>query len=215
MNAIDTPDTLTREPLLDMLKALADDSRLTLLRLLHEREYSVGDLAAAISLTEPTVSHHLSKLRETGLVSLRTAGNQRFYRANESGIATFKRLAAEIEQMPPQPEPVISDNRWIEALGWAEEDREILREHTLNGRLTRLPAKQKKLIVVLRWLATLFEPDRLYTEPEVNAVLKTVYAEDYAGLRRDLIDFGYLRRERGGGKYWLTPADEAVVSGQA
>ena len=28
------------------------------------------------------------------------------------------------------------------------------------------------------------------------------------GLRRDLVDFGYLRRERGGGKYWLAPDDE-------
>ena len=208
-------DAVKEEPILEMLKALADASRLTLLRLLNEGERTVGDLAHAVALTEPTVSHHLSKLRETGFVSLRTAGNQRFYRANASGLAAFKQLVADIEQMPPQTEAVVSDNRWIEALGWPEEDQEVLREHTQSGLLTRPPAKQKRLIVILRWLATLFEPDRLYTESEVNAVLKAVYAEDYAGLRRDLVDFGYLRRERGGGKYWLTPADEAVVSGQA
>jgi hypothetical protein len=39
-------------------------------------------------------------------------------------------------------------------------------------------------------------------------VLKSVYEADFVSLRRDLVDFGYLRRERGGGKYWRTPADE-------
>lgn len=196
------------DPLLDMLKALADDSRLALLRILNEGEHTVGDLAEQVQLTDPTVSHHLSKLRETGLVSLRMAGNQRFYRINPSGLATFKRLAAEIEQTPPQPEPVVDDHTWIEALGWDEYDQKVLRDYTINGRLTLIPLKQKKLDVILRWLATRFQPERLYTEPEVNAVINVVH-EDHASLRREMIGFGYLRRERGGGKYWLTPADES------
>jgi biotin operon repressor len=193
--------------ILDMLKALADNNRLTLLRLLHEREQTVGELAEQVSIGEPTVSHHLAKLREAGLVTLRMAGNQRFYRLNDVGVARFKRLAAEIEQLPPAPEPVISDNLWITALGWDEEHQRVLRDYTLNGRLTHLPTKHKKLLVILRWLSTRFQPDRLYTEPEVNAVLKAAYEEDYVSLRRDLVDLGYLRRERGGGKYWLAPAE--------
>ncbi len=81
----------------------------------------------------------------------------------------------------------------------------MLQEYTRGGRLIRLPAKQKKMIVILRWLATLFQPGRLYSEVEVNEILKRVYADDFVSLRRDLVDFGYLRRERGGGKYWLAP----------
>jgi hypothetical protein len=73
--------------------------------------------------------------------------------------------------------------------------------------MTHLPAKRKKLLVILRWLASLFQADRLYSEAEVNAVLKAVYEEDYVSLRRELVDYGYLRRERGGGKYWLAPDD--------
>ncbi len=195
--------------LLDLLKALADDSRLTMLQLLHEREHTVGDLAARVELSEPTVSHHLARLREVGLVSLRMAGTQRFYSLNPAGLAKFKRLVAHVEQLP-EPEPAASDDRWIEALGWSADDQQVLREYTSNGEITMLPSKQKKTLVILRWLSTRFEPDRLYTEPEVNAVLKTVYAHDYVSLRRDLIDFGYLRRELGGGKYWRTPADESV-----
>ncbi|MBZ0305914.1 MAG: DUF2087 domain-containing protein [Anaerolineae bacterium] len=65
------------------------------------------------------------------------------------------------------------------------------------------------MLVILRWLATLFEADKLYTEPEINAILKAVYESDHVTLRRELVDYGYLRRERGGGKYWLAPTDEA------
>ncbi len=199
---------LYQDQILFQLKALADESRLALLRLLHERERTVSELAERIELGEPTVSHHLARLREAGLVSLRMAGNQRYYRVNDSGLANFKRLAAEIERFPATPEPVVSDNSWIAALGWPEEDQKVLRDYTVNGKLTRLPNKQKKTLVILRWLATRFQPGRMYTEAEVNAVIKEVYPADIASLRRDLIDFGYLRREKGGGKYWLAPDEE-------
>lgn len=189
--------------ILYMLKALADESRLTLLRLLNEREQTVGELARQVALGEPTVSHHLSRLREAGFVTLRMAGNQRFYRINATGLALFKRLAAEIEQAPSPVEPLTPDDAWIAELGWDAADQQVLREHTRGGLLTHLPAKQKKLLVILRWLSTLFESDRLYSEAEVNDILKTRYEEDYVSLRRDLVDMGYLRREKGGGKYWL------------
>jgi DNA-binding HxlR family transcriptional regulator len=190
--------------LIDMLKTLADENRLLILRLLHEREYTVGELAGRIDLGEPTVSHHLSKMRETGFVTLRMAGNQRFYRANEAGLNAFKRIVAEIEHMPQPRQQPISDEDWIAALGWSDEDAQVLRDFTLNGVMTIFPAKRKKQLVLLRWLATLFEADKLYSELEVNAVLKRVYAEDFVMLRRDLVDMGYLRRERGGGKYWVS-----------
>lgn len=192
---------------LDLLKAVADESRLTLLRLLNEREHSVGDLAERVKLGEPTVSHHLARLREVGLVTLRMAGNQRFYRIREGGLARFKQLVAQIEQMPSAPEVVESDDSWIDALGWDPEDQEVLRKYTQNGRLTSLPSRQKQTLVLLRWLATMFQPDTLYTEQEVNTIIKAVYEHDFVSLRRDLVDFGYLRRERGGGKYWLAPSE--------
>ncbi|MBZ0292891.1 MAG: metalloregulator ArsR/SmtB family transcription factor [Anaerolineae bacterium] len=196
---------------LNTLKALADESRLTLLRLLNQGEQTVGDLAAKVELTEPTVSHHLSRLRGAGLLTLRMAGNQRYYRINRDGLAKFKRAMAEIEQMPPEPDVSASDDSWIDALGWDSEDLQVLRTHTADGHLTSIPTKRKKLLVILRWVATLFEPDKMYSETDVNVIIRQVYEEDYVTLRRELIDMGYLRRERGGGQYWLAPADEKVV----
>lgn len=203
------------DQLMPMLKALADESRLALMWQLYREEHTVGDLAQKVELSEPTVSHHLAKLREAGLVTLRMAGNQRFYRANAVGLKKFKQLINEIEQLSPEPEEaVVSDNEWIAALGWDEEDQEVLREHTVSGKLIRIPAKQKKWLVVLRWLVTLFEADKLYTEAEVNTILKTVYEHDFVSLRRDLVDFGYLRRERGGGKYWLAPDSDEITGNE-
>ncbi|MFN8421247.1 MAG: metalloregulator ArsR/SmtB family transcription factor [Anaerolineae bacterium] len=200
--------------ILELLKALADDSRLTMLRLLNEREYSVGELAARVELGEPTVSHHLARLREVGLVTLRMAGNQRFYQLHAGGLARFKQLMSTLEQMPAAPEFVESDDRWIEALGWSADDQEVLKKYTQNGRITSLPSRQKQTLVLLRWLATKFQPDTLYTELQVNAIIKAVYEHDFVSLRRDLVDFGYLRRERGGGKYWLAPSESEGEAAQ-
>lgn len=196
------------QELLIFLKLLGDESRLTLLRLLNQQEYNVGDLAERVGLGEPTVSHHLSKLRQAGLVSLRMEGNQRFYRLNQKGLARFKSQVARIEQFPPEPEATAPDESWIKELGWSAEDSKVLHDYTQNGKLIRIPSKRGKLLVILRWLATRFQPDTLYSEAEVNDLIKSVHAEDYVGLRRDLVDWGYLRRERGGGKYWLAPAEE-------
>ncbi len=191
------------DPVLYVMKALSDESRLLILRLLNEHEYSVGDLAAKVELTEPTVSHHLSRLHAAGLVTLRMAGNQRFYAPNATGLAKFKKLVETVEHFPPKAPKVESDQSWIDALDWAEEDKEVLREYTENGRIKRLPSRQKKGLVLLRWLAHKFAPDQLYTEKEVNAILSEAYERDYVSLRRDLVDFKFLGRERTGARYWL------------
>ncbi len=200
--------TFYNTDILLLLKALADDSRLTLLRLLNEKESTVGELAQQLNLTEPTVSHHLTRLREAGFVSLRMDGTQHHYRINPGGVARFKRLAGQIEKLVVLTEPEPPDNSWITALGWSGEDQQILRDYTNGPHLTHLPNKRKKTEVILRWLKTLFQPGRTYSEAEVNEVLKSVYAEDYVSLRRDMIDFGFLRREPGGSKYWLASENE-------
>ena len=69
-----------------------------------------------------------------------------------------------------------------------------------DGRLTSLPARRPLLEAACAFLAERFEPDRLYNEAEVNALLSDD-APDPATLRRLLVDHGYLGR-RNGGAYW-------------
>ncbi|MCG7408154.1 DUF2087 domain-containing protein [Paenibacillus sp. ACRRX] len=71
-----------------------------------------------------------------------------------------------------------------------------------DGRLTGFPKKEKRKIVILRNLAERFERGRLYTEKDINAVLKEAY-HDYVTLRRYMIDYGLLDRKEDGSQYWL------------
>ena len=196
--------------LVQFFKVMADENRLKMIGLLGSEERRVSDLAGLLNLTEPTVSHHIAKLRSMGLVNLRVEGNNRYYRLNASMLRTLNQRTFDLENIsfdiPPREEP---DTTWIDALDLSEADRKVLKDYTIDGRLKIIPAKRKKLMAVLRWLAAQFQPDVQYSERQVNDIL-TRYHEDYAGLRRDLVDFGFLRRERDGGKYWLTPENEKV-----
>ena len=68
------------------LKALADPSRLRLVRLLDREELSVGELAESTGLRQSSVSRHLASLRKAGFVEERT-----------EGVRTYLRCAAESE----------------------------------------------------------------------------------------------------------------------
>jgi hypothetical protein len=74
-----------------------------------------------------------------------------------------------------------------------------------DGRLRQIPATRKKRHTVLAWLATHFDYDRRYREPEVNQILQTRHW-DSATLRRELVGYRMLARERG--IYWRLPEEQ-------
>jgi DNA-binding transcriptional ArsR family regulator len=59
---------------------LAEPMRLRILDELRSSERSVGELVEALAVSQPSMSKHLRVLREGGLVSSRTAAQQRIYR---------------------------------------------------------------------------------------------------------------------------------------
>jgi ArsR family transcriptional regulator len=63
-------------------KAIADCTRQKIMRYCCCEWRSVNDVAERMGVTQPTVSHHLAVLRETGLVEIRHRGKQTFYRLN-------------------------------------------------------------------------------------------------------------------------------------
>lgn len=70
------------------------------------------------------------------------------------------------------------------------------------GLVERYPVKLSEKQVVLNYLFKFFEAGRLYTEREVNDILKAhISFEDYVTIRRDLFDFNYLKRSLDGGTY--------------
>jgi hypothetical protein len=63
-----------------------------------------------------------------------------------------------------------------------------------DGRLATMPTKRSKRLLVLDHLCQRFEPGRTYTEAEVSVALAQVH-DDYAALRRYLVDEQFLARE--------------------
>lgn len=85
-------DTITERDPVEFAKALADETRQIIMRLLCCRELSVGEVVAELhaagrAVTQPTVSHHLATLRAAHLVRSRRDGQQTYYTLNQSQVA--------------------------------------------------------------------------------------------------------------------------------
>ena len=70
----------------EFCKALADDTRQRILEILLEGEKCVGDIVDAFAMSQPTISHHLSVLRQFGLVTSRKEGQQVFYAIERDNV---------------------------------------------------------------------------------------------------------------------------------
>ena len=68
-------------------KALADETRQKIMNLVCCQWLSVNEIVEQLSVTQPTVSHHLALLREAGLVNVREEGKQTFYSLNQERVA--------------------------------------------------------------------------------------------------------------------------------
>lgn len=180
------------QTLLQFFKALADEARLKMLGILANRECSVEELAVLLRLKAPTVSHHLAKLKELGLVEMRADGNTHLYRLNAE---TLRQLNKDLLS----PEKVAS---LVDEVGSEPWERKVLHDFFDGARLKEIPASRKKRLVILTWLAGQFEANRTYSEAQVNEVIQR-HHPDSATLRRELIGNHLMQRE--GALYWRLP----------
>ena len=76
-----------------ILKALADGTRLELLRRIAKGEVCACKLPAVVKTSQPAVSQHLAVLREAGLVGVRREGAKRLYSVSERGRKILAQIA--------------------------------------------------------------------------------------------------------------------------
>ena len=168
-----------------LFRALSNPARLALLRLCWTDALSGEHLARLMNLAPATISHHLSQLTETGLMNVRQDGHHRYFSANTAALnITLAALVKGEVNVPSVQDPY---------------EERVLRSFLKGGKLVQIPAQRKKKDVILRHLATLFEPGRQYPEKEVNAILGE-YHPDFFTLRRELAGLNLLAREHG--LYW-------------
>ena len=186
------------ERLLSFFKALANESRLKIVGILANREASVGDLADLLELREPTVSHHLSILKELDLVRMQAFGNVHVYSLNEGALNEMK-----VDLLSPQKVATLVQD--VDAQSWKAK---VLRTYVIDERLTQIPANLRKRLVILQWLAEKFKHDERYSEQEVNALI-VQHHPDTASLRRFLISWKFMARDHG--VYWRIPEAEQLA----
>ena len=184
------------EILLTFFKALSDINRLKIIGLLSKRELTVEQMAEMLGLRASTVSHHLSTLVKTGLVTARAESYYNIYRLESNALVELSRLVLAEGTLQSVAAEVDMDAY----------DKKVLQTYSNpDGSLKALPVQQKKLLVILNHIAGSFEPGMRYSEKQVNEILERFH-EDYVSLRRDMVDAGLLGRDRSGAEYWLKAA---------
>ncbi|MEM7536633.1 MAG: metalloregulator ArsR/SmtB family transcription factor [Chloroflexota bacterium] len=185
--------------LLQFFKALGNETRLRIVGLLASQERSVGELAELLELTEPTVSHHLSMMKSLGLVTMQAEGTVRIYSLDTTFLHS---MSKDIFSQGNLASLVSKD---VEET-WEEKTlRSILDGDTIRA----IPSREKKKLVLLRWLVEKFEFGVQYHELELNELLKK-YHSDCAALRRHLVEYGFMKRERN--VYWRVEEVEELKS---
>lgn len=171
----------------DFFKTLCNAERLKITGLLLAGESTLHELAGLLELKPAVVLNHLAELSALNLITTKPLAGQTVYGFNLDALHALSRDVLRRENVTPADN--LPDER----------ERKILRNFFEGERLKILPESPAKFAILLRWLATQFEAGARYSEKQVNAIIER-YHEDYATLRRGLIDAGLMRRENG--VYW-------------
>lgn len=164
---------------LELLKLLADETRLEILNILLREDSYVEKIACELSLTPATICYHLKKMESAGVVN---CSRSQFYIIYSLNREIFNKPLFEL----------IKDDKIVNT----EEKykKSVISNFFKYGKLTQLPTQRKKREIVLSEILKLFEPDREYTEKEVNEIILR-YHEDYCTIRREMISFGMMTRD--------------------
>jgi predicted transcriptional regulator len=173
------------EYLLEFFRVLADEKRLQIVGLLARQAYSVEELATILDLSPATVSHHLRRLQKAGLVQTRATQHYHIYSLRRQALHEMSQKILSQDALQETTEELDLDAY----------DRKVLRDFMEGERLKSIPSQWKKREAILRYLVKQFEWDRHYTEKEVNEIISRTH-EDYATLRRYLVDSRRLARQR-------------------
>jgi DNA-binding CsgD family transcriptional regulator len=146
--------------------------------------------------------------KELGIGSASTIRHHRFaLKEKERQAKTFlamMELLKEKDEYAPAFVPVHKTATMVdERYNITQEEQELfVNKYFSEGVLTKFPNKEKQRLVILREISNHLKTDYNYDEKELNQILKSFY-EDYALVRRYLVDYGFLHRKSDGSSYWI------------
>lgn len=175
-------------------KTVGDKTRIKIISMLKHGPLHGQALAAKLGLTPPTISYHMTKLKEIDVIYQRRDKNTIYFHLNEKKL---KLMAGAILYIGDKP----TDTAVI-----SKEEKHQVISHFFNdeGKLNNIPVKQKKKVIILEHLIQGLQVDQTYEEKELNEYIKQFY-DDYATIRRELIMCHFMNRDHG--KYELNPKE--------
>jgi hypothetical protein len=177
-------------------KALGDLTRIRIIGLLKQGPLHGQAIAGKLGLKPPTITHHIAKLREVGLIRERRDKNTIYFSLNTKALEMSAKAILNIG---------IGGGDEMEMAVKAEERESIIKNFfTKEGKLKNYPAQRKKKLVVLEHMVKGLQVGKVYPEKEINAYLKQ-YHEDYATLRREMVMCQFMYRENN--QYELNPVE--------
>lgn len=177
-------------------KVMGDATRIRILALLSKGPKNGQALAGILGLTPPTITHHLTKLREISIISEKRVKNTIYFQVNEKLLHQLSHGMMDI---------IIGKGELEMNQDKTAEQTKILGNYlTKEGRLKTIPPQRKRRLIVLYHLAKGFDAGIKYPEKEINEYIKQ-YHEDFATIRREFIVNQIMYREDG--VYELNPKE--------
>lgn len=172
------------EKSIEIMKSLADTSRLRVLNSLMDKPRYVEEIAVALDLAASTVSFHLKKLEKAGLIKKTKEQYYIIYGLNEDILNLSLRELTSFNNIEK----------------FAQEERrgkyrqKVLKAFMKNNKLTKLPVQKKKRTIILEEFLKKMKHNTIYTETEINDIILRHYG-DYCTIRRLMIEEKMMIRE--------------------
>ncbi len=145
------------------------------------------DIATRMNLSASTVRNHRFKLKEKEQQAIKF-------------LAIMDLLNNQKNQILPPSGLTELDERFDITL---DEKEKVIKTYIKeDGKLTELPKKEKKKIILLQEICKQFDSSKNYSEKSVNSIINTIF-DDYVTVRRYLIEYDLMKRTEDGSVYWL------------
>ncbi len=171
---------------IEIMKSLADTSRLQVLNSLMEKPQYVEELSHRLNLAVSTVSFHLKKLEKAGLVIKR---KEQYYTMYSPRSDIFNLTLRELTSFNNM-------NKFAQEERIKKYRDKVIKTFFKRGKLLKLPVQRKKKLIVLDEFLQKFERGTKYSEKQVNDIITHAFG-DYCTVRRLMIEENMMKRKGG------------------
>ncbi|MBV7339666.1 metalloregulator ArsR/SmtB family transcription factor [Chloroflexi bacterium TSY] len=183
--------------ILDFLKLLADATRLNIIGLLAQQPRSGDELATILGIKPSTISHHVTRLQEAGLLAVNAQQYYKIYALNTQTLQRYTTLLT-----PEELAQRVRTEEKVDATAYATQ---ILSRWLKGDRVQGIPRKVQHKRVVFDWIVDQFKQDQRYDDEQVWKLVAQRCHPHYVGeMIRLMVNADYFDRLTDGSWYWRT-----------